>query len=385
MAASLTALLEPRPRRLLNCTGVLLHTNLGRAPLSAAAVAAMVAAAGSCELEFAVESGARDSRMKWLRPLLRLLLATGSGDEDAHVVNNGAAALLLACTALGQRGGVVLSRGQMVEIGDGFRVADMAAASGVRVHEVGSTNRTYVRDYAAALDAGATAILWVHLSNFSQEGFVAQPGLAELRTLADARGVPLIADIGSGSLDERMSREPGVHAYLRAGAGLVTFSGDKLLGGPQAGLLVGAAALVERCRRHPLARALRPDKTAIAALHATAAAHARDDGSVPLQAMISASVAALRTRAEVIVAALGWSEGCVRASEATVGGGSLPGDVMASVAIVVPAQRPERAAQRLRLGSPGVVGRVHAGALWLDLRALAPDDDAVLIAALRGL
>ena len=381
MAAGLTELLEPRPRRLLNCTGVLLHTNLGRAPLGAAAVAAMVAAAGSCELEFGVEDGRRGSRLVWLRPLLRLLLA--DEDEDVHVVNNGAAALLLACAALGQPGGVVLSRGQMVEIGDGFRVAEMAAASGVRVHEVGSTNRTHLRDYAAALDAGASAILWVHLSNFRQEGFVAQPGLAELKDLAEARGVPLIADLGSGSLGGFV-REPAVQEYLREGAGIVTFSGDKLLGGPQAGVLVGREGWIERCRRHPLARALRPDKTAIAALHATAAAHAREDGSLPLQAMAAATVVDLRRRAEEVVRALGWSPGCVRASEATVGGGSLPGDVIESVAIAVPCARPERVARQLRVGSPGVVGRVHAGALLLDLRTLPPEDDATLVTALRG-
>jgi L-seryl-tRNA(Ser) seleniumtransferase len=379
VAASLTALLEPRPRPLLNATGVLLHTNLGRAPLSDGAIAAMVAAAGCCELEFDVEDGQRSSRMVWLRPLLQALLEA----EDAHVVNNCAAALLLACTTLGQVGGVALSRGQMVEIGDGFRVAEMAAAGGVRVHEVGSTNRSYVRDYAAALDAGASAILWVHLSNFSQAGFVHQPTLAELRVLADERGVPLIADLGSGSLGGLPGDEPTVQAYLAGGADLVCFSGDKLLGGPQAGLLAGRAALVARCRRHPLARALRPDKTTVAALHATAAAHATDPRALPLYAMIGASVAGLRARAGVIVDALGWPRSCIRDSEATVGGGSLPGDTLASVAIAVPTSRPERAARRLRTGTPGVVGRVHAGALLLDLRALAPASDSALIAALK--
>ena len=379
VATALTTLLGPRPRALLNATGVLLHTNLGRAPLGAAAVAAMVAAAGSCELEFDVEDGQRSSRMVWLRPLLQALLQA----EDAHVVNNCAAALLLACTALGQAGGVALSRGQMVEIGDGFRVAEMAAAGGARVHEVGSTNRSYVRDYAAALDAGAAAILWVHLSNFSQAGFVHQPGLAELHTLAAERGVPLIADLGSGSLGGLPGDEPTVQAYLEAGADLVCFSGDKLLGGPQAGLLAGREALVARCRRHPLARALRPDKTTVAALHATISGHATDPRTLPLYAMIAASVPELRARAEQIVDALAWPRSCLRDSEATVGGGSLPGDTLASVAIVVPTNRPERAARRLRTGTPGVVGRVHAGALLLDLRSLPPASDPMLIAALR--
>lgn len=382
VARSLSGLLVARPRALLNATGVLLHTNLGRAPLAVEAVAAMVAAAGSCELEFTPESGQRGSRMAWLRPLLQSLL----GAEDVQVVNNGAAALLLACTALGCPGGVVLSRGQMVEIGDGFRVAEMAGAGGVPVVAVGSTNRTHVGDYAEALDAGAAAILWVHLSNFSQAGFVAQPGLATLAGLARERGVPLLADLGSGSLGGLPGDEPTVQAYLAAGADLVSFSGDKLLGGPQAGVLAGRGELVARCRRHPLARALRPDKTTIAALHATAALHARGEArTLPLYAMIAATLPELRARAEAIVDALAWPRSCVRDSEATVGGGSLPGDVIASVAIAVPGHRPERAAAQLRLGSPAVVGRVHAGALLLDLRSLLPEHDAGLIAALRGL
>jgi L-seryl-tRNA(Ser) seleniumtransferase len=302
------------------------------------------------------------------------------------VVNNGGAALLLACTALGLPGGVALSRGQMVEIGDGFRVAEMAAAGGARVLEVGSTNRTHLADYAAALDAGASAILWVHLSNFSQAGFVHQPTLAELAVLAQARGVPLVADLGSGALGRLSGREPTVQAYLAEGAALVTFSGDKLLGGPQAGLLVGQAALVERCRRHPLARALRLDKTAVAALHATAALHAQEGAArLPLHRMLAASVAELRERAGAIAQALAWPLDRVRDSEATVGGGSLPGDMLASVALAVPGAQAEQRAIRLRTGAPAVVGRVHAQTLLLDLRSVLPEQDAGLIAALRQL
>ena len=382
VADELTGLLSPRPRPVINATGVLLHTNLGRAPLAAEAVAAMVAAAGCCALELELESGRRGSRLVWLRPLLQGLF----GAEDVHVVNNGGAALLLACTALGLPGAVALSRGQMVEIGDGFRVAEMAAAGGARIVEVGSTNRTHLGDYATALDAGASAILWVHLSNFSQAGFVHQPTLTELAALARARGVPLLADLGSGALGELSGREPTVQAYLAEGADLVTFSGDKLLGGPQAGLLAGRAPLVERCRRHPLARALRLDKTAVAALHATAALHAREGGAgLPLHVMLAASVPGLRARAGAIAEALGWAAGCVRDSEATVGGGSLPGDMLASVALAVPGTQPELRAQRLRTGTPAVVGRVHAQTLLLDLRSVLPEQDAGLIAALRRL
>jgi L-seryl-tRNA(Ser) seleniumtransferase len=386
VAGRLAELLTPRPRPLINATGVLLHTNLGRAPLSGEAVSAMTAAAGTCELEFEVGSGRRGSRLTWLRPLLAALLAA----EDAHVVNNGAAALLLACTALGQAGGVALSRGQMVEIGDGFRVAEMATAGGAALVEVGSTNRTHLADYAAALagtlpgQAGpAAAILWVHQSNFSQAGFVHQPTLAELAGLARERGVPLIADLGSGSLGEIPGDEPTVQEYLSQGADLVTFSGDKLLGGPQAGLVAGAAALVARCRRHPLARALRPDKTTVAALHATAIAYASGRAAtLPLRRMIAWSEDELRARAEALALRLGWPLGQVRSSTATVGGGSLPGDVLASVALAAPVADPSRAAAALR--QAGVVGRVHAGELLLDLRTVAPEDEERLIAAVRA-
>lgn len=386
VARRLDGLLVPRPRALINATGVLLHTNLGRAVLSRETAAAMVAAAGACELEFEVESGSRGSRLVWLRPLLAALL----GAEDVHVVNNGGAALLLACTALGLPGGVVLSRGQMVEIGDGFRVAEMATAGGAPLWEIGSTNRTHVAEYAAALKgelagqrAPASAILWAHLSNFQQAGFVHQPGLPELAVVGRERGAPVIADLGSGSLGGLPGGEPTVQEYLAQGADLVTFSGDKLLGGPQAGLLAGSAALVQRCRRHPMARALRPDKTTVAGIHATAIAYATGaEGSLPLRRMIGWSEGQLRERALALARALGWDAGCVRASEATVGGGSLPGDVLPSVAIAVPTAEVTRTARALRRA--GVVGRVHAGELWIDLRSVLPEDDTALVAALRG-
>lgn len=385
VAARLAGLLVPRPRALINATGVLLHTNLGRAPLSAATIAAMVAAAGSCELEYEVASGSRGSRLVWLRPLLAALL----GAEDVHVVNNGAAALLLACTALGLPGGVVLSRGQMIEIGDGFRVAEMATAGGAPLWEVGSTNRTHAAEYAAALRGElpgqrgpASAILWAHLSNFQQSGFVHQPGLTELAAIGREGGAPVIADLGSGSLGGLPGDEPTVQQYLAQGADLVTFSGDKLLGGPQAGLLAGSAALVQRCRRHPMARALRPDKTTVAGLHATAIAYATGaETSLPLRRMIGWSEGQLRERAVRVARALGWDAGQVRASEATVGGGSLPGDVIASVAIAVPTQAVTATARALR--AAGVVGRVQDGELRVDLRSVAPEDDAALIEALR--
>ncbi len=388
--ARLDELLAPRPRRVINATGVVLHTNLGRAPLAPAAVQAMAAAAAACDLEIDLVSGRRGSRLAHLRPLLRALL----GVDDVLVVNNGAAALLLACTALGGPGGLAIARGQMVEIGDGFRVAAMATAGGARLVEIGSTNRTHLADYRAALDGEApgesgpaTAILWVHLSNFRQEGFVHQAELAELAELARARGVPLIADLGSGSLGVGVpGGEPTIADYAAAGADLVTFSGDKLLGGPQAGILAGRAALVERCGRHPMARALRPDKTTIAALHATAAAHALEGPPpLPLLDLCGATVESLNRRAEGLRLALGWPARCVHPTTATIGGGSLPGDTLPGVALAVPGPSPTRLAARLRAGAPPVVGRIHEDTLLIDLRSVDPADDDDLLAALRAL
>lgn len=396
LAARVLATLEgwsgPRPRPVINATGVLLHTNLGRAPLSAAARRAMVEAAGACDLEVVLPTGERGSRFTALVPLLRTVLQA----EDAHVVNNNAAALLLACTVLGPPGGVALSLGQMVEIGDGFRVATMAAAGGCAVIGVGSTNRTHPADYEAALRGRApghegrpaSAILWAHRSNFAQSGFVCEVELPQLAELARAHGVPLIADLGSGSLGGGLPEgEPTVMQYLEQGADLVLCSGDKLMGGPQAGIVAGKAELVQRCRKHPMARALRPDKTTLAALHATFAAHAREGTpALPLHAMVTVAVEALRGRAEALAAALGWPVGeVVVGSRATIGGGSLPGDTMPSVALRVPSRAPSRDAKRLRMGEPPVVGRIEDDALLVDLRTVAPEDDERLLAALRAL
>jgi L-seryl-tRNA(Ser) seleniumtransferase len=391
--AHLDELLRPHPRPVLNGTGVLLHTNVGRAPLSKAAIAAAAAAGGTCDLELELSTGKRGSRLTHLRPLLAALFES----EDAHVVNNGAAALLLACTALA--GGdetapaIVLSRGQHVEIGDGFRVAEMAAAGGLPVVAVGSTNRTHLVDYETALDQWpGAALLWVHQSNFVQEGFVSAVGLAELAALARARGVPLIADLGSGSLGPGIpTDEPTVAAYLRAGATIVTFSGDKLLGGPQAGLLAGEASAIARCRKHPLARALRCGKLDLAAIHATAIAHARADEArvpdLPLHAMIAADVEQLRARGLRLCVALEWAESCVRDSVATIGGGSLPGREIASVALVAPGggEGARAGADKLRAGEPPLLARVHEERLWIDLRTLCLADDEQVLAALRVL
>ncbi len=390
VADTLQAWARPRPLRVINATGVILHTNLGRAPLSPEAISAMADAAEYCDLEVGLRDGKRGSRFTWLRPFLCAVM----GAQDVHVVNNNAAALLLACTVLGAPGGVVLSRGQMVEIGDSFRVATMAAAGGTRVVGVGSTNRTHLQDYAQALDgegpdaAGtpASALLWCHQSNFKQNGYVKEVGLAELSKLARERGVPLIADLGSGSLGGGLpGEEPTITEYLEQGVDLVLASGDKLLGGPQAGILAGTAAYVERCRRFPMARALRPDKTALAALHATVAAHAREGAvALPLHQMVARTQSELRARAEALATGLQWGPDRVVELHAAIGGGSLPGDTIASIGLWVPSDKPSATARALRLGATPVVARIEDDRVLVDLRTVHPSEDEALALALSA-
>ncbi len=394
IAGRFGSLLEVRPRRALNATGVVLHTNLGRAPMRAAVVDAVVGAAGACDLELDLATGQRGSRYAHLRPLLALVV----GAEDVHVVGNGAAALLLACTAFGLRGGVALSRGQMIEIGDGFRVAEMAAAGGATIWPVGSTNRTHLGDYRQALtgelpgmSGPASALLWAHRSNFRQQGFVCEVGLLQLARLAAEFDVPLIADLGSGSLGDGIpampEAEPTIEEYLAAGVDVVTCSGDKLFGGPQAGILAGGAAFIECLRRQPMARALRPGKLTVAALHATAVEHAKGQAveTLALHRLLAATVDELRRRARLIADALGWPKEQVRSTAATIGGGSLPGMTIEGVALVVPGRSASRQAAALRRGAPPVLGRIVDGELLIDLRSLPEQDDAALITALARL
>ena len=394
IALRLGSLLEVRPRRALNATGVVLHTNLGRAPMGASVVDAVVGAAGACDLEFDLTTGLRGSRYAHLRPLLALVV----GAEDVHVVGNGAAALLLACTAFGLRGGGGLSRGQMIEIGDGFRVAEMAAAGGATIWPVGSTNRTHLDDYRRALtgelpgmSGPASARLWAHRSNFRQQGFVCDVGLRQLAELAAEFAVPLIADLGSGSLGSGIpagpEAEPTIEEYLAAGVDVVTCSGDKLFGGPQAGILAGGARLIECLRRQPMARALRPGKLTIAALHATAVVHAKGQAAqtLALHRLLAATSEELRARALQIADALSWPKEQVRSTAAAIGGGSLPGMTIEGVALAVPGRSASRQAAALRRGVPPVLGRIVDGELLIDLRSLPEEDDALLIAALARL
>ncbi|MER7591411.1 L-seryl-tRNA(Sec) selenium transferase [Micromonospora sp. NPDC127501] len=370
--AAVATLPTPGPRVVLNATGVVLHTNLGRAPLSSAAVAAVVAAAGHTDVELDLATGRRARRG---RGALDALAAAVPDAGAVHVVNNGAAALVLAATALAAGREIVVSRGELVEIGDGFRLPDLLESTGARLREVGTTNRTTLADYAGALGPQTGFVLKVHPSNFRVTGFTSAVGVRQLATL----GVPVVADIGSGLLgaDPLLPDEPDAASTLRAGAALVTASGDKLLGGPQAGLLLGDVEVIERVRRHPLARALRVDKLTLAALAATL--HQPD---TPTRAALHTDPGALRERVERLRDRLGADgrKAEVVPAVAVVGGGGAPGVELDSWALSLP----ERYAVPLRTGDPPVLGRVVRGRLLLDLRCVPADaDEAVREAVLR--
>lgn len=355
-------------RPVINATGVVVHTNLGRAPLSRAAVDAVVAAAGTTDVELDLATGRRGRRGRGALAALAGAVPSAAG---VHVVNNNAAALLLAALTLAPGKEIVLSRGELVEIGDGFRIPELLASAGSRLREVGTTNRTSLRDYAEATGPRTGFVLKVHPSNFHVTGFTSAVGVTELAKL----GVPLVVDIGSGLLSPHplLPDEPDATSVLRDGANLVTASGDKLLGGPQAGLLLGDAELIERLRRHPAARALRVDKLTLAALEATLVGP-----PTPVDEALVADVAKLRARAESLAATLPGAEAvdCV----AAVGGGGAPGVELPSAAVSLP----ESYAAALRAGRPPVVGRIEAGRCLLDLRTVAPEDDALLAAAVRA-
>ena len=386
--------LRPSLRPILNATGVIVHTNLGRAPLPepAARAAAAVGTAYS-NLEYDLESGARGSRQVHAECLLREL----TGCEAALVVNNCAAATLLAAAALAAGRELVVSRGQLVEIGGSFRVPDVVAQSGATLVEVGTTNRTRLADYERALGPGTGAILRVHPSNFRTVGFVEEVEIEDLCAAGRRAGVPVIDDVGSGALAERvpeLAGEPPVRRSVAAGAAVVCFSGDKLLGGPQAGLMVGAAAAIERCRRHPLARALRIDKLSLAALEATLTLY-RDPATaareVPVLRMLTAGGPELAERAGAMRQALEAAgvEARVIPATAKVGGGALPLlELDGPVCAVDPAPLSlDELSRRLRSGDPAVVGRAREGWLLLDPRTLDGDGAraaaAAVVAALR--
>jgi L-seryl-tRNA(Ser) seleniumtransferase len=381
LRAELASVRRPSLRRVVNATGVIMHTNLGRAPLADEAIARVAAVSrGYSNLELDLSSGTRGSRQDHVAAILRRL----TGAEAALVVNNNAAAVLLALAALAEGRDVVVSRGELIEIGDGFRIPDVLVRSGARLVEVGTTNRTRPSDYERAIGEETAVLLRVHQSNFRVVGFAEQPRLAELAALARRHAIPLVDDLGSGALEASNSPvlgdEPSARDALAAGADLVCFSGDKLLGGPQAGIVVGGSDLVERLRRHPLQRALRPDKLTLAALEATLQLYLDAPERIPVLRMLSDAADVVRARAERLASLVG---GDVEETVARVGGGALPLAELPSYACAVD----EALAALLRASDPPVLGIIRDGRLLLDCRTLTDadvDDVAAAVALARG-
>jgi L-seryl-tRNA(Ser) seleniumtransferase len=375
---------RPRLKRVINASGVIIHTNLGRAPLSPAALrAADDAGRGYSNLEYDLDKGERGSRHNLVTDLLRRL----TGAEDALVTNNNAAAMLLILSALAQGREAIISRGQLVEIGGGFRIPDVMLQSGVSLVEVGTTNRTYASDFEAAITPQTALLLRVHASNFLQVGFVHQPTLEDLVGVGRQHELAVVDDLGSGSLLDTarfgLAREPMVQDSVAAGMTLIAFSGDKLLGGPQAGIVVGGASEMSRLRRHPLMRAIRPDKLTLAALGATLLHYVRGEAEreVPVWRMVSAPLDGLRDRAEGLASQLG---GRVHETRSAVGGGSLPGQTQPSAAVGFAADSADALAARLRRADPPVISRIEDGRVLLDLRSVLPEQDAELEQAVRA-
>lgn len=380
----LADLMRPSLVSVINATGVVLHTNLGRAPLSQAAIRAIQqVVSGYSNLEYDLERGTRGTRLVHAEALLRQL----TGAEAALVVNNNAAGLLLALTALARRKRVLIARSQLVEIGGGFRIPDVMSQSGAKLVEVGTTNRVHVRDYEDGLQEPAALVLRVHHSNFRIIGFTTEPSLEEMTALAHARGIPLLDDLGSGVLLDTaqfgLPHEPTVQESLAAGADLVCFSGDKLLGGPQAGILVGRAAMIAQIKKHPLARAVRADKLCLATLSATLLHYLKDEAvaEIPIWKMIAQTPAQLQARANAWSEKLGSGE--VVAGQSTVGGGSLPEETLPTWLLALTLPQPNRVLARLRAASPPVIARVEADRVVFDPRTVLPEQDDALLAGIQ--
>ncbi|MEJ2211306.1 MAG: L-seryl-tRNA(Sec) selenium transferase [Anaerolineae bacterium] len=388
----LEAGLRPTLRPAINATGVIIHTNLGRAPLSAEARAAMEAVAlGYSNLEYDLEAGQRGSRYVHAEGLLCRL----TGAEAALVVNNNASAVLLILMALAQGREVILSRGQLVEIGGGFRIPDVMRQSGADLVEVGTTNRTYVGDYAAAITERTAALMRVHRSNFRLLGFTHEPELADMVDLARQHEILLFDDLGSGTLLDTapygLTHEPTMQESVAAGASLISCSGDKLLGGPQAGIILGRADLIARLKRFPLTRALRVDKTTLAALQATLLHYLLGEAAqkVPVWRMISLDAEQIQGRARRWVGELAERgvPATVRPGQSTIGGGSLPGETLPSHLVALDLEAPDEIAGRLRAGEPPVVARIENERLVLDPRTVLPEQEPALwdlVAAAAG-
>ncbi|MGD8813618.1 MAG: L-seryl-tRNA(Sec) selenium transferase [Anaerolineales bacterium] len=382
----LEAWLAPSLQTVINATGVIIHTNLGRAPLSEAARRAMLDAAEHYgTLEYDLPRGRRGKRDVHCEGLLQKL----TGVEAGLVVNNNAAAVLLALTGLARRKQVVVSRSQLIEIGGGFRIPDVMKQSSAKLVEVGTTNRTHLSDYEAAMGERTALILRAHHSNFRLVGFTAEPSLKELADLGHKHGIPVLDDLGSGALLDTecfgLGHEPTVQESLDAGASLVAFSGDKLLGGPQAGILLGEKRFIDRLRKHPLARAVRPDKLCLAALSATLLHYLKDEATdaIPIWRMIAASPESLHQRASDWSNQLGQGE--VIEARSTVGGGSLPEETLPTWVLAFTVSKPNSLAARLRKAQPAIIVRVAEEKVMLDPRTVLPDQDASLLNALQQL
>ncbi|MBI2866684.1 MAG: L-seryl-tRNA(Sec) selenium transferase [Chloroflexi bacterium] len=378
------ALGEPSLRAVINATGVILHTNLGRAPISYEALAAMRAVGlGYSNLEYDLARGERGSRQAHVESLLCHL----TGAEAALAVNNNASALLLGLASLARGREVIVSRGQAIEIGGGFRIPDVLSQSRARLVEVGTTNRTYIADYEAAITRGTAALLRVHTSNFRVVGFTQSVSLEEMVALGQQRSIPVLDDLGSGCLLETsqfgMAHEPTIQESLEAGADLVFASGDKLLGGPQAGIIMGKRELVERLRRHPLARAVRIDKFSLAGLSATLVHYLRGEAlsKVPIWRMISTPLTEIEARAHAWVEQLG-EVAQVMPGQSAVGGGSLPGQTLPTSLVALSVPQVEELALLLRTGEHPVVGRIAEGKLLLDPRTVLPEEEGTLLSTL---
>ncbi|RPI30859.1 MAG: L-seryl-tRNA(Sec) selenium transferase [Chloroflexota bacterium] len=378
---------HPTLEAVINATGVILHTNLGRAPLSRAALKAMhEVSEGYSTLEFDLEKGKRGSRLVHADDLIRRL----TGAEAALVVNNNASAVLLVLVALARRKRVVIARTQLVEIGGGFRVPDVMKQSGATLVEIGATNRVHLSDYEQAIEEQRVAmVMRAHRSNFRIIGFTSEPSLAEMAQVAHRAGLPLVDDLGSGALLDTapfgLGHEPMVQESLEAGADLVCFSGDKLLGGPQAGIIAGRADLVARLKKHPLARALRADKLCLAALSATLLHYLKDEAliEIPIWRMISAPVDEIRMRAEAWANALGKGE--IIPGLSTAGGGSLPGETMPTFLLAIATPSPDRILARLRATRPAIIARLEDDRLVFDPRTVFPEQDKTFLSNLHSI
>ena len=369
----------------INATGVILHTNLGRAPLSDATLRAMEAVArGYSTLEYDLEKGGRGSRLVHAEAILQKL----TGAEAALVVNNNASALLLVLSALARRRGVVISRTQLVEIGGGFRVPEVMKQSGAKLVEIGTTNRVHLEDYEGAAADSPALILRAHRSNFKIIGFTEEPSLESMITAAHAANIPFVDDLGSGALVDTarygLAHEPTVLESLEAGADLVCFSGDKLLGGPQAGIIVGSRDLIARLKKHPLARAVRPDKTTLAGLAATLLHYLLDevDREIPIYRMLSLTPKQVAGRADAWRLEVG--RGSVIEGESTVGGGSLPGENLPTYLLALEVRSPDKFLAKLRAQNPPIIARTENDQVLLDPRTVRPDQEGALLVGLKN-